>query len=232
MAKFRIRELLYRYPWLFEASTKVLAAGCSWGVRFLTDAMANTRVMHPQAKEVLDGDGAYLVTMWHGAMAGVMHLKPRHRFTCLVSNSRDGEMIARGMIGMGFLVARGSSKRGGTRGVMELMRAVKAGQRPTFMVDGPKGPLYEVKPGVIWTAKATGVPIVPLGYKARDRWDMNSWDRYDASSWGSPVVSIFGEPMYIPRNCTEDDLERYRLILQEKMIYLQKMADEYWEKQS
>ncbi|MBY0356462.1 MAG: DUF374 domain-containing protein [Candidatus Obscuribacterales bacterium] len=227
---FKTRELLSRYPWLDTVRMNLLGWICNHGTTFFDRSYAILKIMSPEAARLLEDPNRAPVTfaIYHGRMVGTLGLKPRKRLTILISQSRDGEMIARGAQGMGFSTARGSSKLGAVKGALELVEAVKTGKDLVFMVDGPRGPRFEVKPGIVRMAEITGTPIVPFICSARGAWSMPSWDKFMAASWGSPIVYIFGDPIYVPARCTEDKRQEIHKRLQETMEHLLQSADNLW----
>ena len=82
----------------------------------------------------------------------------------LISRHRDGEVIARIVARFGHRAVRGSSTRGGSEALRELIRLGRSGADLVVTPDGPKGPRQVAKPGVIQLARATGLPIVPLAF--------------------------------------------------------------------
>lgn len=232
MAKlFRTRELLSRFPILDTIRMNFLEYVCSDGTNFFGDSYRVTKIYHPAAEKLLAEGPERKPVIWsfyHGRMVGALDLKPRKRLTILMSPSRDGEMIARAGARLGFSIARGSSKQGAVRGGLELMDAVKAGHDLVFMVDGPRGPRFEVKPGVIRMAEMTQVPIVPFVCSARTALWTRSWDRFMAPYWSTPIVFLFGEPLSVPRDSSDDQLEEFRQELQRRMDKIQVASDEFW----
>ncbi len=105
-----------------------------------------------------------IIAFWHGRQL-LMPLAYRGKTgTILISQHRDGEIIARIMRNFGFGVIRGSTTRGGFRAVREILRAAKQRRDLIVTPDGPRGPACRVQPGVIFLAKTTGFPIVPLTF--------------------------------------------------------------------
>lgn len=228
MAKlFRTRELFYRYKWLGDLRMNFFVWWCNHGTSWFDKSFRRVRVVSPNARAFVDDvKSPVIFAMYHGSMIAMLGLHPRKRLTILISNSRDGEMIARACVSLGYSSARGSSTRGGVKGTLELLEAAAQGQSLAFMVDGPKGPRHEVKPGVIRVASMCGLPIVPLAQASRGTWPMKSWDKFDASSWASPMVTVFGEPMYVPANVSDEECERLRLELDERMRKMHSSAEQ------
>lgn len=226
--KFKTRELFTRYPALDRLRTNFFVWWCNHGTTFFDRQYRRMRVIAPSAREyVVDGKPC-LYAVYHGSMIGLLGLHPRRRLTILISNSRDGEIIARACHGLGFSTARGSAGRGGVKGTLELIDAARQGQSLAFMVDGPRGPRHEVKVGVVRIAQMTGLPIVPIVVSSRTAWWTRSWDRFNASSWGAPMMTIFGEPIDVPQGAGEIEIEKLRLQLEERMRELHADGENVW----
>jgi len=101
-----------------------------------------------------------------------------HNIGVLVSASKDGRMLATALEHFGFQTVKGSSHRRAVAGLLAAMRLVKEGNKFTMAVDGPRGPLFEVKEGIAHLSQKSGCPIVPV--KAHPRWAYvfrRSWSR-------------------------------------------------------
>lgn len=231
MAKlFKTRELFTRYPILDKLRTSFFVWWCNHGTTFFDRSYARIRVVAPEAERyVVDREEPVIYALYHGCMISLLGIHPRQRLTILISNSRDGEIIARACHGLGFSTARGSAGKGGVKGTLELIDAARQGQSIAFMVDGPRGPRQEVKIGVVRIAQMTRLPIIPIGLSARSAWWPGSWDRFTATSWAAPMVTIFGEPLHISENASESELERKREELERRMRELQTRADDLWQ---
>jgi lysophospholipid acyltransferase (LPLAT)-like uncharacterized protein len=119
-----------------------------------------------------------LYAHWHGDELVLVAYYSYRKLSVLASLSKDGSIMARTLELLGYRVFRGSSSRGGARGLIGLIRAVKEGSQAALAVDGPKGPIYEVKPGIIELARKTGQPIVPVRTTADRAWYIpRAWNR-------------------------------------------------------
>jgi lysophospholipid acyltransferase (LPLAT)-like uncharacterized protein len=117
----------------------------------------------------------------------------------LVSQSRDGELIARTVARLGIDSSRGSTTRGGMAGMRTLLRKAEAGYDLAFTPDGPKGPAGVVQPGVILAAAATGLPIQPVALAASRSRRLRSWDRFVVPLPGAAVHFVYAEPLAVAR---------------------------------
>jgi lysophospholipid acyltransferase (LPLAT)-like uncharacterized protein len=105
-----------------------------------------------------------IIAFWHGRQL-MLPLAYRGKLaSILISQSRDGEIIARIMRCFGFGTVRGSSSRGGVQAIRHLLKVGRQGQDVIVTPDGPRGPACQVQAGVIYLAKVTGFPIVPLTF--------------------------------------------------------------------
>jgi lysophospholipid acyltransferase (LPLAT)-like uncharacterized protein len=110
-------------------------------------------IRHPGLDRV--GDRPWVLAFWHGTQWPLLAWRRRRRTVVLVSLSRDGALQARALAVQGFRVVRGSSSRGGARGLAMLVRAMKCeATDAAFAVDGPRGPFGVVKGGVIVAREA------------------------------------------------------------------------------
>jgi lysophospholipid acyltransferase (LPLAT)-like uncharacterized protein len=160
---------------------------------------------------------------WHRCLIPcACYFHDRLKPAVLISQSFDGELIARTIERLGFLTARGSSTRSGGTGLLALAKAVGRGTPAVFTADGPRGPIYKVKPGAIKLAQLTGYAIGIFYAHPEKAWLLRSWDRFlipkpfsrVAISWGRDVeVPQTNDPLVIEakRLEVEEALERARL---------------------
>lgn len=122
--------------------------------------------------------GNFIYAFWHGRQVLLTWAYRGTGHTVLVSQSKDGELIARVLDLFGMRTIRGSSSRGGARSWVELKHAVEGGRTVAFTPDGPRGPQRMVAPGVIQLALKTGKPILPLTCSFRRKLVFRGWDEY------------------------------------------------------
>jgi lysophospholipid acyltransferase (LPLAT)-like uncharacterized protein len=113
---------------------------------------------------------------WHRCVLGATWIFRHRNFAVLASRSRDGEFIAGVIRRFGYVPIRGSSSRGGQRGLLEMDRFVRNGGGAAFTVDGPRGPRFVAKRGPVLLARATGVPITAFYVAMENAWVINTWD--------------------------------------------------------
>lgn len=142
----------------------------------------------------------YLFAFWHGKQLLpiqqlVKHLTPN---VALVSPSRDGEILATWLTKLGYDVIRGSSRDGNVRGTVAMLQKLKQGCSVGFGVDGPIGPIYQVKPGITYMAQKSKVAIIPLGSAFAKKWTLHkAWDKYEIPQPFSKASYYIGEPFLV-----------------------------------
>lgn len=133
---------------------------------------------------------------WHGDELKIMPLVSPYRIATMVSTSKDGELMDFAIRKLGGATSRGSSTRGGVGALKGLIRLMHNGYRASIAVDGPKGPLHRVKPGVFELSRLAKAKIVPVG-AATDRAIVfrKSWNKAELAKPFATIAVHFGEPL-------------------------------------
>ncbi|HTQ79616.1 MAG TPA: lysophospholipid acyltransferase family protein [Thermoanaerobaculia bacterium] len=146
----------------------------------------------------------FILAFWHRHLLLMPYGYRGRRISVLISQSRDGELIARTVARLGIDSSRGSSTRGGMAGLRALLRKAAEGYDLAFTPDGPKGPAEVVQPGVILAAAATGLPVQPVAMAASRCRRLRSWDRFVVPLPGARVHFVYGEPLTVPRRAAPE----------------------------
>ena len=204
-----------------RAGSEWLAAGAAHGLRalggtwrFSSAGAAPTRA-------------PFVLVTWHrGLLVAAWALRDRGLWVPL-SLSRDGDLAAGALSHLGFARSpRGSSSRGGSLLLREMIRRVRAGESGGVLPDGPRGPAFVVKPGVLALAAATGAPLVPVGIAARPALQLGSWDRALLPTPFARVFLHYGEPLEVPRSANAAALDAAREQLTEGLQRARRAAEE------
>ena len=161
---------------------------------------------------------------WHGRILPATFYFRRRGIVVITSENFDGEWIARIIERFGFGTARGSSTRGGVKAMLQLERAMKQGKPAGFTLDGPRGPARVAQPGAIWLAGRTGNPVLPFHLEASRHWTLGSWDRTQIPKPFSTVAIAVGEPIDVPSNVSDEQLEARRRLVEERLALLERRA--------
>ena len=172
--------------------------------------------------------GAYLLAHWHGDELVLVATEAFRGTAVLSSKSRDGERMAAVLRTLRYHVLRCSSSRGGVGGLKGLIDAVRRqGRVAALAVDGPKGPIYDAKPGIVKLAEQTGKPIVPIAAAASRRFVFSkAWNRCYVPFPFSECVVALGEPISVPRSSSDEALEQCRQRLNEALSGLRRQAED------
>ena len=113
-----------------------------------------------------------------------------------------------------------------------MITALKNNERAAIMVDGPKGPPEVVKDGAIKIAKLSGKPIVPMcWYSSNFNWlQFPSWDGLRVPVLDVRLINLYGEPIYVPEDADEEEIEKIRLQLQDSLKELDSRIPEEYKK--
>lgn len=158
--------------------------------------------------------GPRILALYHNRMIGAaavstrwMSLRPG---SVLTSASKDGAVLAASMKSFMLGSVRGSSSRRGAAALVTLRKELRKGHHIGITPDGPKGPIYEIKTGVIKLASVTEVPIIPFLIKYDNYWELKSWDKFQIPKPFSKVSITFAKEIRIPAGLGAEELEMER----------------------
>jgi lysophospholipid acyltransferase (LPLAT)-like uncharacterized protein len=169
-----------------------------------------------------------IYSFWHNRIFLAIYFWQRRQIVVMTSQSFDGEYIARFIQRFGTGAARGSSTRGATGALIEMIRLMRAGRATAFTVDGPKGPRYVAKMGPVHLAKKTGHPIMPFTIAAKKFWEIGSaWDRTQVPKPFTRACVMIAPPIFVPADADENLLARKRDALQQSLDKLEQQAEQW-----
>ena len=144
----------------------------------------------------LKGERPLVFAFWHGRQMPLVALRRRRRTAVMVSHSADGALQAGVMRTLGLSVVRGSASRGGARGLLGIIRALKSAADAAFAVDGPHGPLHRAKAGAARAALRAGAELVPVGAAASPSVVLSrAWDHFRVPLPLARVSVVLGPPV-------------------------------------
>jgi hypothetical protein len=165
--------------------------------------------------------GAVLLCAWHQQFfAAIRHFKTYHALSpsLMISKSKDGEIIAGVAQRSGWKVVRGSSSRDGRQALGAMSDNLKRFRLAAHILDGPRGPAGQVKPGAIQLAHAANAMIVPVYATADKAWYFKSWDRFMLPKPFARVTLHFGKMIDYNTLRRDMDFESQRLALEKTML--------------
>lgn len=164
-----------------------------------------------------------IFTLWHNRIFTMPPIWRRtggqNRSTVvLTSASKDGTTLATAMKMFGLGAIRGSSSRRAVSALIGMKKALNEGYDVCVTPDGPKGPRYEVQPGVIKIAQTCGVQIIPIHVRYSSAWRLKTWDRFVIPKPFSRVTVVFSEPRKIEKGISEETFEQARMDLEQCLV--------------
>lgn len=160
----------------------------TWRVREVNDS--GWRALRAEGR-------SFVFALWHGQL---LPLTVQHRsqgVKVLISEHRDGELIARITTSLGFGSIRGSTTRGATRALLAMCEALTSGSEVAVTPDGPRGPARKFASGAIVAAHRAGAPIVTIGVSASRAWHLRSWDAFMIPKPFARITFVYSDPMYV-----------------------------------
>jgi len=169
----------------------------------------------------------YIGALWHNRLL-IFPLVLRRFFqnrdgAALISASRDGDLLADVIRRFGYDVVRGSSSRLGASAILQLTEVLASGRDVVITPDGPRGPAYELGPGIVFLAQKSGAPVLPMNLEYSRCWRLGSWDRFIIPQPFSKVRVLINQPHHVKSIATPDEFEAERLALQNTMMALVEM---------
>jgi len=156
------------------------------------------------------GAAAEIFCFWHQCVLPCTFYFRRTGATIIVSQSFDGELIARTLELFGYKTVRGSSSRGAREGLLGLKLVIESGRPAIFTADGPRGPIYRTKFGPIKLAALTGARIGAFHLQPRRAWSLHSWDRFLVPMPFTRVAVSWSRWTCVPADLSEGGFESQR----------------------
>ena len=169
----------------------------------------------------------YIGALWHNRLLVfpliLRRFFPQRHGAALISASRDGDLLADAVQRFGYDVVRGSSSRLGASAILQLTQVLAAGGDVVITPDGPRGPAYELGPGIIFLAQKSGAAVLPMNLEYSRCWRLGSWDRFIVPRPFAKVRVLINRPHNVKSTTTPEEFEGERLALQNAMMKLVEM---------
>jgi lysophospholipid acyltransferase (LPLAT)-like uncharacterized protein len=136
----------------------------------------------------------FIFALWHGQLLPLLWHHREEGVLVLISEHRDGELVARAAQSLGYGLIRGSSTRGAERALISLVRELQAGHEVAITPDGPRGPAATFASGALVAAQRSDSFILPVAASADRAWRLRSWDRFMIPKPFARVTVAYGAP--------------------------------------
>ncbi|MEG3619008.1 lysophospholipid acyltransferase family protein [Magnetovibrio sp. PR-2] len=219
----KLYKRIFEKPWA-QSAISALAAGYMRFVR-LTSKWEHRGLENVEG--LVENETPMLISFWHGRLIPSLFGWPYASTLHILSTPhRDGQIAAKAYNRFGIKTIWGSTKKGGTEAVRNIIKVLKSGGVVALTPDGPKGPRQRMQQSSVDIARMTGAKLVPFGISATKLKWRNSWDCMVIPKPFSHYIIIFGEPMEIPRKASKEEYETLRQEFENRMNALQLEVDE------
>ena len=202
-------------PWCIALGMLILRATC------------RVRV-HNDPRPILRADDArYVYSVLHAHQISAAICREPGT-AAMVSQSRDGDFVARGLKLLGIKIIRGSSRqsnkdKGGLSALSSLAEHVRTGQPGYLAVDGPRGPRNRVHKGIAVLSQQTGAAVLNVVAVPTRRWIFKrSWDRFQIPKPFSRIDIFVAGPIWPEQN---ERIEEYRRRIEQSLCQLETLRD-------
>jgi hypothetical protein len=169
----------------------------------------------------------FILAFWHGRILMMPYCwRRRQPIKMLISQHRDGQIIARTVSHFGIETIVGSSSKGGSAALRAMLQSLKNGTCVGITPDGPRGPRMRASDGIAQVARLSGRPVIPCSFSTRRRKILGSWDRFAVALPFSEGVFVWGAPIDVPGNAKAEDLRQARDAIEEELIAITEQADQ------
>jgi len=217
-----VRRLLYR---------TVLPPLVTWLYRKLANTWRYETENEERLVELLKGSRPIVGAFLHGRTFQLLHYfsQPEHgRWMLMCSPSRDGDLMSRVEMGLGFRVVGGSSGSGGARALVQMIKAQREdpGLSSCLAIDGSRGPRGVAQLGTITLSQKTGGVLLPVAASTEHaRVCRKCWDRMVIPKRHAKIRILIGEPIEVPPKLDEAGMERIRVLLEERLLSMHATLD-------
>ena len=210
--------------------------GFGWAAKVIASMWLRTCQITEFGREIEDrcseehpGRGS-LYASWHRGLFYVIYWFRNQNVVSIASASEDGELAAQAARRFGWITARGSSSRGGRQAFREMEALVRRGYKGGLVADAPQGPRFVSKLGIIYLAKRTGLPIIPVIWSADRCWTLKSWDRTIIPKPFARIVALFADtPILVPKDASRETCKRYQLQLDQQLNRIMYQTDHFFK---
>jgi lysophospholipid acyltransferase (LPLAT)-like uncharacterized protein len=185
-----------------------------------------------QIRNFFAGEQKVLFGFFHG---DYLLLFPRFKRpdVCIFSTrSRRGELLSRLIHLFGYTPGLIPDTRGSKLALEQMVQQLRKGYHAVLAVDGPLGPYHQVKHGIVVLAQRTGNPIIPVAMASS--WNLvfkKRWDRYTIPLPFTRALILFGEPLSVPADAGQEEIESFRSKVEEELNRLNRSAHERLNRQ-
>ncbi len=206
---------------------------------FVRGALGTTRsFLHGdrEGKALLQSEAPVILALWHGHLLGCLYLgtifcRAKPTIVVMASPSRDGQFIGEVARGLGYEIRPGSRTKGGFQALQHLVTDIQEGQTAALAADGSRGPLHVAQKGVLYLARETHRPILPIAAASTRRLTLNTWDRFEVPLPFGHTTFLVDTPLWIDPQARGAALEKQRQHLETRLNHLFYRSQNFFRQQ-
>jgi lysophospholipid acyltransferase (LPLAT)-like uncharacterized protein len=178
-----------------------------------------------EGKDLLQSEAPVIFALWHGHLLGCMYLatiycRAKPAIALMTSPSRDGQFISEIARGFGYQICPGSRRKGGFQALQHLVAHLRQGLSAALTADGSRGPFHVAQKGVLYLARETGAPILPVAAAGSRRITLNTWDNFEVPLPFGQTTFLVDAPLWIGPQDRGAALEKQRQDLEARLNHL------------
>ena len=161
-----------------------------------------------------------IALVWHNRLMFFPLMFPkrlRKHTSAVISASRDGQYVTDLVRWMGVESIRGSSSRKAFNAVSGAIHALESKRYVAFTPDGPRGPRYHMSSGPIYLGSKLQILVHPIAINYSSYWELKSWDGFQIPKPFAKVTMIVGEGIHIPPDLSDEEIEKWRVKVENKL---------------
>jgi len=189
----------------------------------------------PEGMALLQSEAPVVFALWHCHILGCMYLgtiycRAKPAIFLMVSPSRDGQFFGDIGRGLGYQVCPGSRTKGGFKALQHLVGEIRQGHTVTLAADGSRGPLHVAQKGVLYLARETALPILPVAAAGSRRITLNTWDRFEVPLPLGRLAFLVEAPLWVGSQDRGPALEQQRQNLEARLNRLFRRSQNFFRK--
>ena len=179
----------------------------------------------------LEKYGSVIFIAWHGRAPMIPPFWDRRKkLKALVSPHRDGQLIAAMLRGFGIDTIDGSSNENAKGAAVAIMKELKNGTTIAIIPDGPRGPSMTMSLSPVYYAQKASIPVIGVTYSIKNSAIVEkSWDKMLIPRPFSKGICAVTEPFLIPTDASKQQLEEYRIKIEDSLNNLTWQIDKELE---
>lgn len=145
-----------------------------------------------------------ILMLWHDRILPIAEIlnrfAPQYIYTAFISNSRDGQPLS--LMALSYKAGRvlrvpHNARR---KALKELITHLRSRREVVLITpDGPRGPRYVLKPGVVMAARESSAKVIPFSWESNSFWKLGTWDQLRVPKPFAKIKITFGDTLTVSK---------------------------------